>query len=182
MTQKIYANNLREITNNRLRLEKEFNVKISNQGKNIFIKGRPENEYLVLKILEAVNLGFSIHQALILKNEEMILHIINIKDITKRKDLHSVRARLIGTQGKTKENIENLGECEVAIQDNRIGIIGESSCIEDTIIAIKSLIQGSKQGNVYARMEKRKKERRLTPEEVIKDEYKEKQKEKGRKK
>ena len=168
MTQEIYAQNLKEIINNKNKIEKELNVKLSNQGRNIFIEGDAENEYLCLRIIEAINLGFSLKKALSLKNEEVILHILNIRDITRRNDLERVRARLIGTQGKTKNNIEKLSDCLISIHDNWVGIIGEVGCIEEAIISLRLIIQGSKQGNVYARLEKKKKERRLKPEEIIK--------------
>jgi ribosomal RNA assembly protein len=168
MTQEIYAQNLREIINNKDKIERELKVKISNQGRNIFIDGPAENEYLTLRIIEAINLGFSLEKALSLKNEEMILHIINIRDVTRRKDLERIRARLIGSQGKTKNNMENLSDCLISIHDNMVGIIGEIGCINETIIAVKLIIQGSKQGNVYTRLEKKKKERRLKPEDIIK--------------
>lgn len=168
MTQEIYAQNLKAIILNKGKIERELNVKISNQGRNIFIEGPAENEYLCLRIIEALNLGFSIEKALSLKNEETILHILNIRDITKRNDPERVRARIIGTQGKTKMNMEKLSDCLISIHDNQVGIIGEVGCIEEAIISLTSLIQGSKQGNVYARLERKKRERRLKPLETIK--------------
>ena len=177
MTQEIYAQNLKEIVNNRNKIERELNVKITNQGRNIFIEGPAENEYLCLRIIEAINLGFSLEKALSLKNEEVILHVLNIRDITRRKDLERIRARLIGTQGKTKSNMEKLSDCLISVHDNWVGIIGEVGCIEEAIISLRLIIQGSKQGNVYARLEKKKKERRLKPIEVIKPlKYKKKDK------
>ncbi len=168
MTQEIYAQNLKEILNNINRLEKELKVKIANQGRNIFIEGNAENKYFCHRIIEAVNLGFSVDKAIVLKDENIIFHILNIRDITKRKDLQRIRARIIGTKGKTKTNIQTLSDCIISLHDNQVGIIGEANCIQEAVIAIKCLIQGSKQGNVYARLEKKKKERRLKPEEIIK--------------
>jgi len=168
MTQEIYAQNLKEILNNKNKIERELRVRITNQGRNVFIEGDAENEYLCLRMIEAINLGFSLEQALTLKNEETILHILNIRDVTRRKDLERIRARLIGSQGKTRENMENLSDCMISVHDNWVGIIGEVGCIDEAIISIKLIIQGSKQGNVYARLEKKKKERRLKPLETIK--------------
>ena len=168
MTQEIYAQNLKELLNNKDRLEREIHVNITNQGRNIFIDGPADSEYLCLHIIEAINLGFSLEKALLLKDESTILHIINIRDVTKRKDLREVRARIIGTFGKTKLNLQNLSDCLISIHDNQVGIIGEIGCIEEAITSVRILIQGSKQGNVYARLEKKKKERRLRPEEIIK--------------
>ncbi len=179
MTQEIYAQNLKEIINNRDIIEKELKVKISNQGRNIFIDGPGENEYLCLKIIEAINLGFSLNKALSLKNENILFQVLNIKEITKRKDLREVRARIIGTLGKTKQNLQNLSDCLISIHNNQVGIIGEAEYIKEAIISLRCLIQGSKQGNIYARLEKKKKERRLKPGEIIKNEFKNKRKRLG---
>ncbi len=176
MTQEIYAQNLKEIINNRNTIEKELNVKLSNQGRNIFIEGSGENEFICLKIIEAINLGFSLNEALSLKDENILFQVLNIREITKRKDLREVRARIIGTMGKTKQNLQILTDCLISVHDSQVGIIGEAECIKEAIISLKCLIQGSKQANVYARLERKKKERRLKPEEIIKDEFKIKKK------
>jgi ribosomal RNA assembly protein len=174
MTQEIYAQNLKGLLINKNLLEKELKVIIKNQGKNIFIEGPAENEYIALHIIEALNLGFNIYESLLLKDENIILYILNIRNYTKRKDLYEVKARIIGTYGKTKNNMENLTDCVISIHDNQVGIIGETDCIDEAIIGMKLIIQGSKQGNIYARLEKKKKERRLKPIENIKPEKREK--------
>lgn len=168
--QEIYCENPREILANRQKLERELNVKLANKGKNIFIDGNPENEFIAIEILRAVNLGFSIVCALDLKKENHLLQIINIKDITKRKNLHEVRARIIGSNGRTLLTLKNLTDCSICIRDNQIGVIGEAEEIEDALQALTSLIQGSKQSNVYARLERLKKNKRIQGKLHIKNE------------
>ncbi|MDP2926176.1 MAG: hypothetical protein Q8N99_07400 [Nanoarchaeota archaeon] len=161
--QEIYIEDIGRILKSKRRLEKELNVKLYNQGRLMFIEGKSEDEYLALKIIEAMNLGFSINKALLLKDVENIFQIINIKDITKRHDLERVRARIIGTHGKTIANLSKLSECELSLKENQVGIIGNSDRINESIISLESLIRGSKQGNVYTRLEKKGKERRNNP-------------------
>ena len=67
--QEIYTEFLQKILKNKGRLEKELDVKITNKGKNIFIEGSAEDEYLALQVVEAINLGFSVDRALLLKEE-----------------------------------------------------------------------------------------------------------------
>ncbi len=172
--QEIYIECIRKVMDNKEKLEKELHVKLSNKGKNIFIDGEGDKEFIALKVLEALGLGFDIDTALLLKDEQIIFQTLNIRDLTKRKDLHEVRARIIGTQRKTLDNIENLTDCAVCLHDNHIGIIGNVDCMDDAIIALTSLVQGSKQGNVYARLERERKKKRLAPVEIIKDEFKKK--------
>ena len=84
--QETYIENTAEVLKNKLKLEKELKVKITNKGKLIFADGKPENEFLALEVLKAINLGFSAENALELKQEGIILQSVNIKDITKRQD------------------------------------------------------------------------------------------------
>ena len=146
---------------NKKKLEKELGVKITNKGKNLFVNGKAEKEYTALEVMQAINLNFSVNKALLLKNDNTILQTLNIKNITKRHDLERVRARIIGTKGKTLQTINNLTNCEVSLKDNKIGIIGNTEYIEEAIQALISLIQGSKQGNVYSRVEREKKRKRM---------------------
>jgi len=176
MTQEIYIENIAEILKNKPRLERELKVKINNQGKNFSILGIAENEYLALKVFEAIGLGFSVEKALRLKDETMLLQTVNIKSITKRNDLERIRARIIGTHGKTIGNLSKLSQCQLSLKDNNIGIIGNAENIDEGILAVKSMIHGSKQSNVYSRLEKETKKRREDPiyYENIKNELKRK--------
>lgn len=159
--QEIYVDNLKEVIINKKKFEKELSVKLSNKGKNVFIEGGSEDEYLALEILKAINLGFSMNSSLQLKQEGVMLQTLNIKDITKRNDLERIRARIIGTKGRTLKTLSNLTNCSISLHYNKIGIIGDSEEIKDAVDSIKSLIQGSKQGNVYSRLERRRKEKKL---------------------
>ncbi|MBD3252307.1 hypothetical protein GF386_01095 [Candidatus Pacearchaeota archaeon] len=172
--QEIYIENLKKVLGNKNKLEKELDIKIKNKGKLVLVEGLTEKEFIAIKILEAIDLNFSIDDALKLKKEEIIMQILNIKKITKRHDLERIRARIIGTHGKTLKTLTDLTKCSISLKDNKIGIIGDCEEIEDAIQAVKSLIQGSKQGNVYARAEKQRKRKKLRKDEPIKNELKNK--------
>jgi len=165
--QETYVENIRKVLQNKQRFEKELEIKITNKGKNVFVDGSPEKEYIAIEVLKAINLDFSIENALLLKQENNILQTLNIKDITKRHDLERVRARIIGTRGKTLKTLNNLTNCTVSLHDNQVGIIGDAEEIEDAVQAFTSLIHGSKQGNVYARTERIKKQKKIKRNEYI---------------
>jgi ribosomal RNA assembly protein len=164
--QEIYCESIRKIMQNKARLEFELDVKLTNKGRIVFIEGNANDEFLALQVLEALIIGFNIDEALELKQDDFMLQTVNIKDITKRNDLERVRARLIGTEGKTITTIENLTSCKLAIHGNKIGIIGKGLEVDDGVQAVKSMIHGSKQGNVYARLEKRRKYKNTKPYDV----------------
>ncbi len=150
----ILSEKLPRILKNKKRLEKDLNIKITNRGKEVRISGKPEEEYVAQKVIDAINFGFSISTAISIKQENLDFEIINIKDHTTRKDLNRVRARLIGKGGKTLKTLCNLTNCNFEIKDNKMGVIGSPEFLENAQEALASLIKGSKQSNVYAHLEK----------------------------
>ena len=123
-----------------------------------------------------MELGFTIEQALLLKDEEIIFEKIYIKELTKRHDLERIRARIIGTRGKTKDIIQNLSDCLVSLHGNTVGIIGRAEYIKKAINSLSSLIHGQKQGKVYAYLERKRTENKLKLNEDLGLKIKEKKK------
>lgn len=141
-------------------IENKIKIKMSFQKNQVVVKGSELNEYLVEKIIQAVDFGFDVEDALLLKKEDFVLEFIGIKEHTHRKNLREVRARLIGTEGKARKTIENLTGAVLVIQGNSVGIIVDSEHLDSAIQAIISLIQGAKHGNVFAYLEKQNVSRR----------------------
>ena len=135
-------------------IEKKIKIKISVKGDKANLKGEELNEFIVAKILRAVDFGFDVEDALLLKKEDYCLEFINIKEHTRRKRLGEVRGRVIGTEGKAKKTIEELTGGVVVIHDNEVGLIVDSEHLEAACQAICSLIQGSKHGNVFSYLER----------------------------
>ena len=152
---KIISEHAGSIMKEKVRLEKELKVKITNRGKEIYIEGEPFQEYEAEKVFDAINLGFSIETAIQIKTRELEFEKFNIKKYTNRTNLQSIRARLIGTKGKTLKTLSQLTDCFLEIKDNDIGIIGFPEEIKKAEEAITSIIKGSKQSNVYKFLEKR---------------------------
>ena len=161
MVQETYVEAIGKVISSKKKLESELKVKITNKGKNVFISGKPENEFIGLEVMEAIDLGFSAERALLLKNPDILFQIVNIKNITKKHNLEAIRARIIGTNGRTLKTVNNLTNCFISLKDNQIGIIGDNEYIEEAVQAITSLVRGSKQGHVYGRLEREKKKKRL---------------------
>ena len=152
----IIVDKLLRITKNKKKLEETLKVKITNRGKEVSIEGEAQDEYIAEKIIDALNFGFPYSAAISIIKEENLFEIINIKDHTTRKDLERIRGRIIGKAGRTLQTISNLSECFLEIKDNDVGIIGPPERIENAQNAIISIIQGSKQSNVYTALERNK--------------------------
>lgn len=151
---KLIFEKLPRIVKNRKKLEEALNVKIANRGKEVFIEGEPLDEYIAEKVFDAIEMGFPLSISLLIREDDTIFEIINIKDYTKRKNLASIRARIIGRDGKTLKTLTQLTNCNFEISNNVVGIIGDAEEIEAAQNAIISLIQGSKTANVYAHLER----------------------------
>ena len=152
--EELYLEKTLEIKKKRKKLEEKLNVKISISGKKVTIEGETLNEYDASKVLNAIGFGFPTDKAILLKNSEYSYREIKIKDFTTKKNLETIRARLIGKHGKTKETIEKISNSKIIIKDNYVGIISLTEEIEHTITAIVNIIKGSKQSNVYGYLER----------------------------
>jgi rRNA processing protein Krr1/Pno1 len=107
-------------------IEKKIKIRINVKQSSLTIKGNEVNEFLVEKILLAIDFGFDVEDALLLKDEDFNLEFINVKEHTRRKNLEEVRARLIGTNGKAKRTIENLTGGVIVVHENEVGFIVDS--------------------------------------------------------
>lgn len=152
--EKIIIDKVSRIIKLKKKLEEKLNVKIISRGKEISLSGKPEDEYIAEKVIEALNFGFPFSSAVLIKEQGYVFEIIKIKEHTKRPDLKSVRARIIGKKGKTLAALSNLTKCEFELYDNQVGIIGDPEYIKNAQEAVRMIIQGSKQANVYSYLEK----------------------------
>ena len=151
---KILSEQIGRIIKSKKRLEETLNLKITNRGKEVSIVGSPEDEYIGQKVIDAINFGFLTSTALLIKTEENVFEILDIKSYTKRKDMKTIRGRLIGTGGRTLKTLTDLSNSHVELKDNQLGIIAPAENIEAIQNGIILIIQGSKQTNIYSFLEK----------------------------
>lgn len=146
--------NIRDVMSNLPLLQKKLKVGFTINGNQVSINGKEADVYSAEKVLEALDVGFPIDISLLLADPEYLLEFMNIKDFTRRGNLEDVRARIIGTQGKTKKLVEKLSGCSVKLKENTVYIVGHAEDIRETMTAIERLIRGSAQGKVYGFLER----------------------------
>jgi KH domain-containing protein len=154
----IVVDKLPRIIKAKKKLENSLNIKITNRGKEVQIKGTPEQEYIAEKVVEALDFGFPVSSALSIKEQDNVFEVISIKNYTTRQDLERIRARIIGTKGKTLKTLSQLTNCDFEIKGNEIGIIGSPELMQNAQNSIISLIKGTKQSNIYSYLEKHRPE------------------------
>ena len=145
-----------KIKRNKRLLEKKLKVRLNIKGNNVDLQGDEIDIFVAEKVLQAVERTFPLNTALLLIEQDYVLESLNIKDITKKKP-DIVKARIIGTKGKTLKLLSELSECNIVLHDNIVSILGPAEKIKEAITALTNLIRGSKQSNVYKYLQKQKK-------------------------
>ena len=148
------------VLNVRKKLEKALNVKIKGDTDEIEIEGEGMDEYTAAIVLDAIDLGFAPRVALLLRDPEYIIEKINIKNYVRYSRVSTVKGRLIGREGKAKNQLANLTDCDIVIFDNVVVIIGLTEDVDIASKAVRSLIKGSPHTSVYQYLEKFRKIRK----------------------
>ena len=83
-----------------------------------------------------------------------------MKDIAgkNKNTMERLKGRVIGTGGKSREEIERLTDTYISVYGKTIGIIGEVEHVSLARDAVAMLLQGSMHKTVYQYLEKKKKE------------------------
>jgi ribosomal RNA assembly protein len=150
----IFFENTSKIKKNLKLLQEKLNIKITLKGKQVTIEGSSMDEYEAEKILDAINFGFTARKALLLTDPDMEFRKMNIKKYTRRKNLTEVKARIIGTKGKTKRVLSDISGCDIIVKENTVGILGPTESVGSTTTALANLIKGTKIGNVFKYLER----------------------------
>lgn len=148
--------NFWKIVKNKRKLEKVLGVAIDVRKREVAIDGSPSDEFVAEKVIYALDFDFPLNAALLIKEEEFYFEILNIKQHTRRHDIEGIKARIIGTKGRTLKTLGELTKCFFEIKDKEVAIIGDPENIENAQNAVISIIRGTRQSNVYAYLEKHK--------------------------
>src|SRR3989475_9957009 len=113
------------------RLQKATGTRISvdsTTGDVTIDEAQAQDPVLALKakdVVQAMARGFSEDRAFRLLDEDAYFEVLDIKDFAHSKNrVAQIRARLIGTRGKTRRLIEELTGVEVSVWGHTIALIG----------------------------------------------------------
>ncbi len=141
----------------RVIIERNTNTKIS-LNDDVEIDGESIDIFIVKNVLKAFGRGFTIEDSLKLLDDEFGLEIISLPDFVSTKNrLETVKARIIGTRGKTKKYIERYTNIKLSVYGKTIGLIGKWEDLATAKEAVMMLIHGSTHATVYRWLEQRAK-------------------------
>lgn len=135
-------------------------INVDSREGDVFIIGKEAlNLYAAREIIKAIGRGFNPEIAKLLLKADYELDVLNIEDYIKSKnDLIRMKARLIGTEGKARQTLERLTECNICIYGKTASVIGSVENIYFARKALEGLLRGAPHGNIYKWLEKQKKE------------------------
>src|SRR2546428_405597 len=138
------------------RLQKATGTRISvdsTTGDVTIDEAQAQDPVLALKakdIIQAMARGFSEDRAFRLLDEDAYFEVFDIKDFAhSRNRVAQIRARLIGTRGKTRRLIEELTGVEVSVWGHTIALIGGTFEMAIAREAVFMLLRGSEHKTVY---------------------------------
>jgi len=111
-------------------------------------------------IIRAINRGFSPQRAFtLLEDEDMMLDIIDLTAYCNTtKQMERIRGRIIGREGKSREQIENMTGAIMSVLGKTVAIIGEVEQVRNTRTAVEMLIEGLPHESVFSFLDKKNKE------------------------
>jgi len=108
-------------------------------------------------IVHAVARGFSDERAFRLLDDDVYLEVLDIKDFAHTKArLEQVRARVIGTRGKTRRLIEERTSVDMSIFGHTVSLLGPTFEMAIAREAVIMLLRGSEHATVYRFLERKR--------------------------
>jgi ribosomal RNA assembly protein len=144
-------------------LEERTSTKISIDSKEGSVHLEGEDAPLLLRgieVVQAINRGFSPERAFtLLDDEDLLLEIIDLSGLTDSpRQLDRLRGRIIGKDGRSREQIEHMTECEISVFGKTVAIIGLPEQMKIARSAVDMLLQGLPHEMVFAFLERKRRE------------------------
>jgi len=142
-------------------IESRLNLKliIDAEGEVSVVEENPNDPVAGMKaldIVKAIGRGFSPQNAYRLLDDMEYLELIDMKDYVGGKAEHLVRlrARVIGSNGKTRRLIEELTGATMSVYGSTVGIIGQPEQVDVARRAVDMILRGSEHATVYRFLER----------------------------
>jgi len=111
----------------------------------------------VRDLVSAIGRGFSGERAFRLLQDDVYLEVFDIKDFAhSRNRIGQIKARLIGTRGKTRRIVEELTSADVSVYGHTVALIGEAFHLAIAREAVEMLLRGSEHNTVYRFLERKR--------------------------
>jgi ribosomal RNA assembly protein len=94
-----------------------------------------------------------------IEDEDLLLEVIDLGGMTDSpRQLDRLRGRIIGKDGRAREQIEDMTDVEISVFGKTVALIGYPEPLKTARAAIDMLIEGVPHENVFAFLDRKKKE------------------------
>jgi len=149
-------------------LERASGVQIlidSDTGEVTIDESAAKDKFLAVKardIVLAIGRGFSEERAFRLLGDDSYFVVLDIKDYARTSErIAQVRARVIGTRGKTRRIIEDLTGADMSVYGHTVALIADDFQLPIAQGAVEMLLKGSEHKTVYRFLERKRAELRI---------------------
>ncbi|MEW6294901.1 MAG: KH domain-containing protein [Candidatus Diapherotrites archaeon] len=123
-------------------------IEVDSESGDIDVKsdaGNALNFYIALNIIKAIARGFSPEHAFLLKEKDNYLEIIDLSELLGKSEklIKQKKGRVIGREGRVREEIERSTGALISVYGKTISIIGGLEEIEKAKKAIELLLEGA---------------------------------------
>jgi ribosomal RNA assembly protein len=139
-------------------IERAFKVKlkVSSDTGTIEVSPAEDNDdpSTILRakdVVTAVGRGFSPDRAMALVEDDMVLDIIDLRELFGKSDsdINRIKGRVIGSEGKMRRLLEEMTDSKVSVYGSTIAMIGEFESVSTARQAIEMLLKGKQHSSVY---------------------------------
>ena len=156
------------------RIESTLNVTLQIASETGIVEITPKSESTdpvsplrARDIVTAVGRGFSPENAFLLFDDDMVLDLIDLREIIGRNesDIKRMKGRIIGQQGKATRIIEEMSKARLSIFVDTVGFIGDYDTISIAREAVGILLEGRQHATLYRFL--RSKHREMKKKETL---------------
>jgi ribosomal RNA assembly protein len=146
-----------------LEAKSQTTITIDSKEGLVKVEGPDEQAVSLLRAIEvinAINRGFSPERAFeLLEDEDLLFEVIDLASIAEGpRQLDRLRGRIIGKDGRAREQIEDMTDVEISVFGKTIALIGYPEQLKTARAAIDMLLSGVPHENVFAFLDRKKKE------------------------
>lgn len=149
------------LTKHEIEAKTKVKILVDSEEGLVTIEGEEAEGFLrAVETIKAIARGFSPERAfLLLDDEDLYLEIIDLSEIAEAPGkMERIRGRIIGKEGRSRSQIEDLTSTEISVYGKTVAIIGEVERIKVAHEAIEMLINGIPHETVYSFLDKKKRE------------------------
>jgi ribosomal RNA assembly protein len=149
------------ITKREIEEKTKTTILVDSEEGLVSIEGEEADGFLkAVEVVKAIARGFSPERAFTLfEDEDLYLELIELSDIADTPGkLERIRGRIIGRDGKSRSQIEDLTSTEISVYGKTVAIIGMIEQVKVAREAIEMLINGISHESVYAFLDRKKRE------------------------